>query len=232
MENKKQTTTLAFAFGGMLLSVVTLAIYWVLSGLFSAAFGTTLSAAMSITTSLIAVLLCAASIPMLLAGLANFFFTFNKWVKALIHLGGGLAAAVLYFVCFSLFRFFPETIGVPADVSPLVLAFGPQSLLFCAVALLLIYVFVQLCNAAPATVPMKGAAFGIFAAMQIVTEILMSMLFVFLLRNPQLHAMGAAVGGVLGFLTGTAVLVMASIARKKEQTAKTVHETVKDEPIE
>jgi Na+-driven multidrug efflux pump len=60
----------------------------------------------------------------------------------------------------------------------------------------------------------------------------MSMLFVFLLQSPQLHAMGAAVGGVLGFLTGTAVLVMASIARKKEQTAKTVHETVKDEPIE
>ena len=232
MENNKQTTTLAFAFGGMLLSVVSLAVYWVMSALFAGSFGTDLSAAMSITTSIIAILLCAASVPMLLAGLANFFFPLKKLIKALIGLGGGLASALLYFVCFSLFTVFPETIGVPEVVLPMVKLFGPFELLCCAVALLLIYVFVQLCEAIPAAVTMKGIAFGVFAAVLIVAEVLLSMLFLFLLQNPGMYALGAAIGGVLGFLTGTAVLVMAAFAYRKEKTAKTVHETVKDEPAE
>lgn len=232
MENKKQTTTLAFSFGGMLLSVVALAVYWIMSALLAGAFGTDFSAAMSIATSLMAILLCAASIPMVLAGLANFFFPLKKLYKVLISLGGGLASALLYYLCFSLFTVFPETIGVPENVLPMVKMFGPFALLCCAVALLLIYVFVQLCDAIPAAVTMKGIALGVFAALLIVTEALVSMLFLFLLQSPGMYAMGAAIGGVLGFLTGTAVLVMAAFTYKKEKTAKTVHETVQDEPVE
>ena len=229
MEDNKRTSSLAFGFGGMLLSVVSLAVYWIMSALFAVSFGINLSAGMSITTSLIAILLCAASVPMVLAGLANFFFPLKKLYKALIRLGGGLAAALLYFLCFNLYHFFPETIGVPADVFPYVLSFGPMALLCSASALLLIYVFVTLCDVIPASLPMKGAAFGVFAAVLVVAEALMSMLFLFLLQTPQLYAMGAAIGGVLGFLTGTAVLVMAALAHRKEKTAKTVNEPVTDE---
>ena len=60
MEDNKRTTSLAFGFGGMLLSVVSLAVYWIMSALFAVSVGTNLSAGMSITTSLIAILLCAA----------------------------------------------------------------------------------------------------------------------------------------------------------------------------